>query len=125
MVLNDITFYYKNDQRPHICTVIQDYYVIFDAYDSAVDSTLQESKTLVKAQVNPAFTLSDVFVPNLDDQQFPLLLNEAKALAFFEIKQQPHQKAEQEARRQWIHSQKEKDLHTTPGFDQLPKFGRC
>lgn len=123
-ILDDITYYYTNDDRPNFCAVVKDYQIVFDSYDATVDGTLQESKTMCYGQIVPTFTLADSFTPDLDNQQFPLLLNEAKSLAFFELKQAPHEKAEQEARRQWRHLQKEKELVKPNGFNALPKYGR-
>lgn len=121
----DFTFYYKNSGQPQFCTILSDYYVIFDSYDSILDSTLQSSKTMAEGTVVPIYTMTDSFIPNLPEDQFPLLLNEAKALAFFELKQSPHPKAEQEARRQWSHVQKGKSIIERPSnFDALPNFGR-
>lgn len=119
------TFYYKNDKTPSYCTILSNYYVIFDSYDESVDSTLQSSKTLAEGSVIPTFTMSDSFTPNLSEEQFPLLLNEAKSLAFFELKQMVHQKAEQEAKRGWSKVQKSKNIIDRPSsFDALPNFGR-
>lgn len=119
------TFYYKTDRQPQYCCVLSNYYVIFDSYDSTQDSTLQTSKTRCYGQVIPTFSMVDSFIPNLDDKQFPLLLNEAKSLAFVELKQMTHAKAEQEAKRQWNTLQKDKSLANKPSyFDQFPNFGR-
>lgn len=121
----DFTFYYKNDRQPQYCCVISNYYVIFDSYDNTVDSTLQDSKTMCFGQVIPVFTMVDSFTPELDAQQFSLLLNEAKALAFYELKQQPHAKAEQEIKRQWSSNQRKKSTVDSPSyFNELPNFGR-
>jgi len=124
MTLDGNLFYFKNDAGPCYCTIVNDRFIVFDSYDQGVDTTLQSSKTMCFGQVLPAFELVDLFVPELDDQQFPLLLNEAKALAFFELKQQPHEKAEQESRRQWRTLQRTKSLEKQPWFDALPDFGR-
>lgn len=122
---SNFTFYYKNDTQPRYCTILQNYYIIFDAYDSTQDTTLQASKTMCLAWVVPVFTMTDTFVPELDDQQVPLLLNEAKSLAFYELKQQSHQKAEEEVSRQLVSLQKWKSLANHPTwFDELPNFGR-
>lgn len=122
---NGITFNFKNDQIPLYCTVLQNYYIIFDGYDSAVDSTLQTSKTQCFGQIIPPFLMEDTFIPEMDDYKFPLLLNEAKALAFLELKQMSHSKAEKEVTRQWSQVQKDKTLADKPSyFDQLPSFGR-
>lgn len=118
-------FRYRNDIQPQCATVISNYYVIFDAYDSALDSTLQSSKVQCYGLFEPIWTMTDSFIPDLDSEQVPLLLNEAKALAFFELKQMPHAKAEQEARRQWSSLQRDKSVDNKPSyFDQLPNFGR-
>lgn len=122
---NSFTFYFYNDRQPSCCTVLSNYYVIFDAYDSLYDSTLQASKTLVFGQKTPAFTLSDAFVPELSDVEFPLLMNEAKSTAFFELKQQQHPQAEREIRRQWSTVSKNKNIAQKPtAFERLPNFGR-
>lgn len=121
----NFTFYYKNNIQPNYCCILSNYYVIFDSYDNTVDSTLQDSKTMCSGQVIPVFTMVDSFTPDLDARQFSLLLNEAKALAFYELKQQPHAKAEQEIKRQWSSTQKNKDLLNRPTyFNELPDFGR-
>lgn len=121
----NFTFYYKTDKQPQYCTILSDYYVIFDGYDSTLDSTLQSSKTMAEGTVVPVWSNDDDFIPNIDESQVPLLLNEAKSLAFFELKQSPHPKAEQEVRRQWSSVQRDKSIIERPTyFDALPNFGR-
>ena len=122
-------FNYQNDLTPRYCTIISNYYIIFNSYDSTLDSTLQGSKTLAFGWVYPTFTLTDTFVPNLDAQQFPLLINDAKALFFYEQKQMPHMKAEEEVGRQLTSLQKWKAIANresgpTSYFSELPNFGR-
>lgn len=122
---SNYTFYYKNKEQPKYCTILSNYYIIFDAIDVTQDVTLQTSKTLAYGRVIPNFLLEDDYVPDLEDQQFPLLLNEVKALAFFELKQMVHVKAEQELKRQWSLSQKNKTISGKPSdFDAIPNFGR-
>lgn len=121
----NFTFYYKDDRQPTYCTIISNYYVIFDSFNQTLDSTLQASKTMAYGQIVPTFQLVDSFVPDLDNQQFPLLLSEAKSLAFYELKQQPHQLAMQETKRQWSAVSKGKNINNRPtAFDALPNFGR-
>lgn len=122
---NNFTFYYKNNLQPQFCTVIENDFVIFDSYDTDFDNTLQASKTLVYGQKLTPFQMVDTFVPDMDDNQFPLLLNESKSLAFFELKQTPHLKAELEIKRQWSAVQKNKSVSGKPtSFDTVPNFGR-
>lgn len=118
-------FFYKDDTQPRYCTIVSNYYIIFDSYDNTVDSTLQSSKTECFGLSTPIFTMEDTFIPSLDEAQVPLLLNEAKSLAFLELKQVAHPKAEQEAKRQWSSIQRDKSVDNKPNyFDQLPNFGR-
>lgn len=118
-------FRFRNDTQPRFACVISNYYVIFDAFDQTLDSTLQSSKTQCYGLTTPIWLEEDSFIPDIDESQVPLLLNEAKSLAFFELKQQPHQKAEQEAKRQWSSLQRDKSIDNKPSyFDQLPDFGR-
>lgn len=118
-------FNYRTDRQPRHCTIIKNKFVIFDSYDNTQDSTLQASKTMFFGQVEPIFLMSDSFTPDLAEEQFPLLFNEALAVAFFELKQQPHQLALQETKRGWSTVQKNKAVTNRPTyFDELPNFGR-
>lgn len=122
---DSFSLYYKNDIQPQYFTVIENYYLLFDTFNSVLDNTLQASKTMAYGQKVTPFTMSDSFIPDIDRNDFPLLINEAKALAFFELKQTPHVKAEQEIKRQWSTVQKDKAVSNKPShFDQLANFGR-
>jgi len=122
---NSFTFYYKTDRTPRYCCIISNFYVIFDSYDASQDSTLQASKTMAFGEITPEFKMEDNFIPDIHDGQFPLLLNEAKSLAYFELKQTAHPKADQEIKRQWSQVQKNKSVMNRPTyFDELANFGR-
>lgn len=122
---NSFTLYFRNDRQPSYCTVISNHYVLFDSYDSTQDSTLQKSKTMFMGSVIPRFDMVDTFIPDLAEEQFGLLLNEAKALAYYELKQQPHQLAAKEIDRGWSNIQKQKAVVDKPTyFEQTPSFGR-
>lgn len=125
MDLDGFTFYFKDEKQPDFCTIINDYQIVFDSYDSAFDTTLQETKTMCFGLIVPSFTMADAFIPEMDEQQFPLLLNEAKSIAFIELKQMANEAAVQESRRQWRTLQRTKSLAIRPNyFDMLPNFGR-
>lgn len=118
-------FYYFTDRSPCYCTIIKNYWIVFDSYDNAVDNTLQSSKTMCFGRIIPVFKMQDDFIPDLAEDQFQLLFNEAKALAFYELKQQPHQLALAETKRGWSNVQKTKAIANRPSyFDALPNFGR-
>ncbi len=120
-----ITFTYYTDRAPTYYTSFDDGTVIFDAYDSEVDTTLQSSKTVCFGKKNIPWSMEDTFTPDLDDKEFPLLLNEAKSLAFVEAKQTPHPLADRNARRSWVTVQKQKTkIPLSSDLEKLPNFGR-
>lgn len=121
----ELAFY--NDRPPTRWTSFNDKYVIFDSYDSNVDGFLQKNKTECYGSANVRFNMTDLFnFPNLPEKHFPLLINEAKSTCFFELKQQPHAKAEQRAQKNWFQAkrQAEKLPDTRSFFDTLPNYGR-
>ena len=129
-----MVFNYRNDIGPSWYTSFDDTTMIFDGIDKTVDTTLQTSKTLGFGSKSTVFTETDAFVPALQPGQFALLLNEAKSLAWAELKQTPHAKAEQTARRNWRHlarnrqqiplvSRVDKGARPNP-LDAFPSFSR-
>lgn len=121
-----MTFLARNDKMPTYYTCFDDKTLLFDSYDSNEDTTLQESKTMCYGEKLPTWTHSDSFVPDLPAKQFSLLFNEAKAVAWSDIKQSQNAKAEQRARKGWVRSQKDKRNVNTPRneLDRLPNYGR-
>lgn len=99
---------YRNNAHPNLYTTYDDNKVLFNSYDSGEDAFLQKNKTQCFGLIVPSWTASDAFTPDLDARQFTLLLNEAKAQAFIELKQQQNPKAEKRARRGWIQAQRTK-----------------
>lgn len=124
MDLEGFDFFYRNDEAPHYYTTVNDKYIVFDSFDSGMESTLQAHKTIGFGLIGPTFSMQDNYFPEIDEPQFPLLINEAKSLAFYELKQVAHEKAEQESRRQWRTMQKSKDLKQGSSFDNLPDYSR-
>jgi len=116
---------YTDDVSPTYYTSVDDYTLLFDSYDSEVDSTLQSSKTLAFGRVAPTYTLGNNEVPDLDDNQFTLLLNEAISLAWAELKQAQNGKTEREARHGWVSLQTQQNrARKDPFYDTLPNYGR-
>lgn len=118
-----MTFHYRNDTSPTYYTTFNDNTLIFDSYDVAVDTTLQSSKTLGYGERAATFSNSDSWVPNLQPHQFPLLVNEAKSLAWVELRQMENPKAEKTARRNWAHLAA-KRRHVLPNSHDGPDYGR-
>lgn len=114
-----------NDKHPELYTSFDDKYLVFDSWDSTVDSTLQQSKSMCWGKTEPTWTSSDTFVPDLDAQFFPYFLSEAKATCFVNFKQVANNKEEQKARRQLTRIQNE--THRTFDPDRTrwqPNYGR-
>lgn len=112
----------QNDKAPTYYTSFDDVTLVFDSYDSEVDTTLQATKTQARAYVVPDFEVSDTFVPDLPLEAFPALIEEAKSKAQFKLKQMQDIKSEQEASRQqrWL-SRKAWRVH---GGIRYPDYGR-
>lgn len=127
-VIGDPFTYYPFDNKaPDFYTTLDDKLLLFDSYDVAVDTTgLVASKSQAYGIIQQVFTLSDGFVPFIDQDFQILLLNEAKSLAFLELKQMEHGKAERTAQKGWIHAQKAKRgvNRDQDELSRLPNYGR-
>jgi len=110
------------DAAPTYWTSFDDEYVVFDSYNSAVDTTLQQSKTQLEVIKDAAWSSADTFVPDLPVKAFSYLLAEAKSTAFTSLKQMPNAKEEQKSRRQrsWLAREKWR----TKGGITRPNYGR-
>ena len=103
-----IKIFGRNDRGPKHYTSFDDVNIIFDSYDSKIESYLQPSKTTCWGELTQTWTNVDSFVPNLNDYQFSLLLNEAKNQAFVESKQSSNPIAAQRAMKGWSRARREK-----------------
>lgn len=114
--------YIRNDTQPTYYTSFDDEYLVFDSYDSNIETTLQESNTQAVIYVEPTWVHSDDSIPDLPSEAFPLLVEEAKSTAFVVIRQSSNAKAEQKARRQnaWL-SRKSWKIQ---GGVRYPNYGR-
>lgn len=112
----------RTDLAPTYYTSFDDEYVVFDSYDNAVDSTMQESKVQAQAYVMPDWTSKDTFIPDLPEYAFTALVEEAKSKAALRLAQKADEKAEQEAGRQnrWL-ARKARRIN---GGIQYPDWGR-
>lgn len=122
---DNFKLYCRNDIPPCYYTTANDNTILFDGYDSTVDTTLQSSKTMGWGKKGFTWSDADGFVPPLDDVQSQRLLHEAKSLAFAELKQTQHVKAEKSARDIKIAQQSSKyKLPLQTAYDQLGIIGR-
>src|SRR5574341_1002189 len=92
------------DKAPTYWTSFDDEYIVFDAYNSALDDTLKKSKTQIGIVKEPVWFHTDSAIPDLPEEAFAALIEEAKSTAFLTLKQMVNQKAEMKASRQnrWL-----------------------
>lgn len=125
---SNLKVYYKNDKNPDWFTTLDDHTMLFDSYYAANDTTLVSNKTLGFGTYTYAFTLSDSFTPQLDSNQFALLLNEAKAQSFYDLKETQNAGALKRVKDHMIHGQKIKSdmphFRYGSSYDGLPDYGR-
>lgn len=119
---NSTEFIVYNDRAPTYWTSFDDENVVFDSHDSTVDATIQTSKNSALVYKSPTWSMLDAAVPDLPSKAFPLFLAEAKSSCFASLRQAPHPKEEQKARRQnmWLARNKWK---TNRGI-RYPNYGR-
>lgn len=118
-------FMYITNKHPEIYTVIDDNVMLFDSYDSSVDTTLQNSKTMCYCSTYPTFVLSDATIIDLNENQMSLLRNRAIERASIEINQTENPDARREARRQRVISYKQKrKAEQVPEQYRVPRYGR-
>lgn len=111
-----------NDTAPTYFTSFDDKNLVFDSYDKAVDSTLQQSKVQAQAYVMPSWEAVDDHVPDLPSEAFSALVEEAKRTAMFKLKQVVDGVANLKADRQqrWL----SRKAFSVEGGIQYPNYGR-
>jgi hypothetical protein len=117
-----ITIYCRDDKDPQFYTSFDDKYIVCNSYDSLVDTTLQNSKSRCLGTQYPTFSLTDDFIPELDETLFPYLLAEAKSVCFSIFKSGSDPKIEQSARR--LKAFVQNDQHRTKLSPSRPQYGR-
>lgn len=117
-----VPLFIRTDAAPTYYTSFDDETLVFDSFDSTVDSTLQESKIHVYGASEPAWLMEDTFIPIMPAKYFPYLVNEAKSTAFLKIKEVFSQKDDQNAQRQksWLAQHK----YRAQRAERLPDYGR-
>lgn len=111
------------DRPPTYWTSINDEYILFDSYDSEVESSILADKTQVFVDKSPSFTLEDAHVINLPSNLMPYLERQVESYCMAVIKQQPNPKSEQLERRLRVRQQRNKWRHQRLNKNG-PNFGR-
>lgn len=84
-----VDFVIVNDRHPQYCTSFDQVYLVFDSFNSDVDSTLQKSKSQVLASVQRTFTMSDGYEIDLPEWFHPTYVSLVKARASEYLKGEP------------------------------------
>jgi hypothetical protein len=121
---NGITIWCKDDANPKYYTSFDDDHIVTDAYNSALENTLQTSKSMVYAITEPVFNLEDEFTPDISSHMFPLLLSKAKAKCFLNFKQMANANEEREARQQQVRQQSRLWKAQRRDYKRFPDYGR-
>jgi hypothetical protein len=123
-----IDFTYRNDLPPTYYTSIDDYRLVFDSFTESLESTLQKNKTVCYGLLEADWTESNSFIPELDSQQFGILLQDAKSMAWLELRQQANADAMKRTRRNKIRFLQNKLRADYPNsweyWTDYPSYGR-
>jgi len=117
-----IDLFIMNDRHPTIYTSFDDRTLVFNAYDKGREANLESTFIQAMAYVMPKWIPADDFIPDLPDEAFIALVEEAKSRASMKLLQVADQKAEQESKRQqrWL----ARKARRIAGGIQSPNYGR-
>ena len=82
------TLLIKNDSPPTYWTTIDDDYVIFDSFDSGIETFLVAAKSVIVGTSEPAWTELDASVPDMPGKMFPHYLSTLKAICHEDIQKE-------------------------------------
>ena len=99
VAINSVDVPIYNDRDPKYWTSFNNSDILMDAYDSTVDSTLQQSKSQAYVREPFTFVFSNTFVIPLDRSMLATLKEECISSATVEFKGMVNPKAEYQARR--------------------------
>jgi hypothetical protein len=110
------------NKAPEYYTSIDDVNLIFDSYDSEVDSTLHTAKMQAQGYIIPAFSMTDSFVPDIPVDAFVLLFERSLSSCQYKLRQFQDVKAEAESTKQsrWL----SRKAWTVSGGIKYPNYGR-
>lgn len=115
----------KNDQSPTYYTFIEGYDdIIFDSFDSALETNLQASKSLAYGIIKPSLTLSDTAEPNLPEHLIVLLYREARAMYFDLYKDGVSREVDRTRRRAEVRAQRQRRMVKNSDNNNGPNYGR-
>jgi hypothetical protein len=111
---------------PSYYTSFDDEYFIFDSINLDEENTLQQSKSNIFAIKQATFQLENDWVADIPEKFLPILLAEAKAQSFVNLKQQANGREERKAQRGRVMLRNEawKNEQGEPKFNRKVHYGR-
>lgn len=122
--IGNVELYLYSDRAPTYWTSFDDNLLVFDAYNSTLEVTMQTSNSVLFGDEDPDLVVLDGTLINLPPKLMPLLLNEAKATSFAYFKDQPNYKVETRARRARNSAQRNKQLTGYVSQINYSSYGR-
>lgn len=101
-----------NDQMPKYYTDFDDEYLVFDSYNSGVESTLQGTKSGVLTKVRRTWTTDESYEIDLPDWFHPTYLNTVISEVSMTLKEEPNPLAARKARSGLIKARKKQRIGT-------------
>ena len=117
-----VRYHILDDFKPQFWTSFDDEYIVFDAFDEDIESTLQGNKSQALCKVIPDFVIADETVADMPAHVFQIWLAEVKSTAMLYMRQEISQKDEQRARRGLAVARR--DASRTDNSDGKVRFGR-
>lgn len=115
----------RNNKAPTYWTMMEGYDdIIFDAYDSSLETNLQASKTVAYGVQKPTLTLADSTAPDLPNHLYTLLTKEARAMYFDLYKDGITAEIDRTRRRAEVRAQRLRRIAKNQDNNTGPNYGR-
>ena len=117
-----ITIQVLNNTAPSFYTSFDDRTLVFNAYDSEVESNITSNRMQAMAYMMPDLIIEDNSIPDLPDDAFALLVESVKSKASWKLRQVADPAAQAEAKRQvkWL-ARNHRRIHKGIKY---PNYGR-
>jgi hypothetical protein len=126
--VNSISFNCYNDRAPRYYTFLDGYdSIVFDAYDSNLETNLQASKSLAYGVQRPTLTIADATVPDLPQNLMSLLRNRSRAMWFDLYKDGTTKEIDKRQRNSEVRAQRQRHIaarNRRKDQRRTPDYGR-
>lgn len=109
------------NRDPEFCTTFDGKILVFDAYNSDTDTTMQESKSVVRGLKAKSWTESGSFTPDIPGRLFPLFLEKVRLKAFRWLSQKDTSEEKEEVRTMTNRLRRKKRVEVK---NKVPNYGR-